>query len=103
MADAKLDSIAKTAAAVIALNAEAKSEAPKVLSKPALSLPVKAVRVIPEPFSRTPGNEPMDIVEIDLGALNDGNFAWHAWMDCLRFRVQRGHADAALALMGIKR
>jgi len=67
-----------------------------------VTLPVKSVRVVPEPFGRSPGNEPVDIVEIELAPVNDGNFAWHAWQGPVYVRVEREHAESLLAQLGVK-
>jgi hypothetical protein len=65
------------------------------------SLPIKAVRIIPTQ-AKSPGNEPVDIVEIELALPNDGNCDWMGWMDCLRFRCEHGKADGLLRAMGLK-
>jgi hypothetical protein len=65
-------------------------------------LTIKSMIVVPDPYSRTPGNEPMDIVELELMPPLDGNFAhWFGWADHLRFRVVRGKAQAALDALGL--
>lgn len=71
-----------------------------------VSLPVRDIRVIPTQ-SRSPANEFVDIVEVELGMPNDGNCDWMEWMsphptDCLRFRCERGKAERLIKAMGLK-
>ena len=65
------------------------------------SLPVRAIRIIPTQ-SKSPANEFVDIVEIELALPNDGNCDWMQWMDVLRLRCERGKADGLLKTMGFK-
>lgn len=65
------------------------------------TLPVKDIRVIATQ-AKSPANEFVDIVEIELALPNDGNCDWMQWMDCLRLRCEHGKADGLLKAMGIK-
>jgi len=65
------------------------------------SLPVRAIRIIPTQ-SKSPANEFVDIVEIELALPNDGNCDYMRWMDHLRFQCERGKADVLLKAMGLK-
>ena len=64
-------------------------------------LPVREIRIIPTQ-SKSPANEFVDIVEIELALPNDGNCDWMQWMDVLRLRCERGKADGLLKTMGLK-
>lgn len=68
---------------------------------PTVSLPVKSYRVV-QTFQRSPSNEPIDILEIQLEPLSGGNFAWHNWPDCVRLYVERPALAQAKALIGLK-
>lgn len=65
------------------------------------SLPIREVRVI-HTQSRSPANEAVDIIEIELALPNDGNCDWMRWMDHLRFQCEAGKADGLLKAMGLK-
>lgn len=65
------------------------------------SFPFKGYRVI-STGARSPANEPVDIVEIELSLPNDGNCDWMRWMDHLRFQCEAGKADGLLKAMGLK-
>ncbi|HEX4461915.1 MAG TPA: hypothetical protein VIA18_28240 [Polyangia bacterium] len=82
---------------VTALLAPAPAPAAKVHG----SLAVKSINIVPTLF-RSPGNELLDIVEIELGLPNDGNCDHMRWMDSLRFQCEHGKADGLLELMGLK-
>jgi hypothetical protein len=72
-----------------------------IVASPAGKLTVSDIRIVPT-AARSNANELIDIVEIELAIPNDGNCCWFRWMDCLRFQVERGHADEALKLLGLK-
>lgn len=75
--------------------------------KPAAPVfPIRAIRIIPTQ-AKSPANEFVDIVEVELALPNDGNCDWMEWMtphpmDCMRFRCERGKADGLLKGMGLK-
>jgi hypothetical protein len=64
-------------------------------------LPIREIRIIPT-HAKSPANEFVDIVEIELALPNDGNCDWMQWMDVLRLRCERGKADGLLKTMGLK-
>lgn len=69
---------------------------------PVAGLSVRSIRVLPDPYNRSPGGLPMDIVEVEFFPLNEGNGDWMRWADLARFRCERGNADKVLAGLGLK-
>lgn len=67
---------------------------------PALS--VRSVNVVVDSHNKSPNGFPIDIIEVELYPLNQGNGDWMQWSDLLRFRVERGGADKMLAALGLK-
>lgn len=66
-------------------------------------LSVRSIRVVPDPYNRSPGGMAMDIVEVEFYPLGEGNsIHWMQWADLARFRCERGQADKVLAGLGLK-
>lgn len=66
-------------------------------------LSVRSVSVMQLPHTISPNGHPVDLVEVELYPHGDGNsIHWMQWSDLLRFRCERGHADALLAAMGLR-
>jgi hypothetical protein len=83
------------------------SSSPAPSASPALApivgkLLAKSYRVIQEPHAKSPGNEPTDIIEVELCAPYEGNYDWCHPMDAMRYRVERKNTVEMLRLLGLK-